>query len=111
MQWRKKWADNWNEVQHCSSACRKRGLKPEDLALEETIVELLRQRSNGGTICPSEAARQIASVDKQWRMLMEPTRMAARRLVARGRLLITQKGKAIDPSTAKGPIRLRLTSS
>lgn len=39
---------------------------------------------------------------------MQPTRDAAARLVARGLLEITQKGKVVDPSTAKGPIRLRL---
>jgi len=39
---------------------------------------------------------------------MEPVRMAARRLVARGEAEITQKGSVVDPSTAKGPIRVRL---
>lgn len=39
---------------------------------------------------------------------MQPTRDAAARLVARGLLQVTQKGKVVEPSTAKGPIRLRL---
>ena len=34
--------------------------------------------------------------------------MAARRMVARGEAEITQKGSVVDPSTAKGPIRVRL---
>jgi hypothetical protein len=38
---------------------------------------------------------------------MERVRMAARRLVARGELEILQKGRPVDPSRAKGPIRLR----
>jgi hypothetical protein len=39
---------------------------------------------------------------------MEPVRCAARRLVANGKLAITQGGKPIDPTLAKGPIRLKL---
>ncbi|MFM9112416.1 MAG: DUF3253 domain-containing protein, partial [Actinomycetota bacterium] len=32
---------------------------------------------------------------------------AARRLVVTGEVEITQGGRVVDPSTAKGPIRLR----
>jgi hypothetical protein len=39
---------------------------------------------------------------------MEPARSAARRLVAAGEAEITQGGHVVDPSTAKGPIRVRL---
>ena len=39
---------------------------------------------------------------------MEPARAAARRLVASGKVVITQHNQIVDPSTAKGPIRLRL---
>jgi hypothetical protein len=38
---------------------------------------------------------------------MEPVRRAARRLVAAGEAEITQGGNVVDPSTAKGPIRIR----
>jgi hypothetical protein len=38
---------------------------------------------------------------------MEPARRAARRLVADGVVDITQGGNVVDPSTAKGPIRIR----
>ena len=38
---------------------------------------------------------------------MEPARRAARRLVASGEVEITQAGRVVDPSTAKGPIRIR----
>ncbi|EFQ84247.1 hypothetical protein HMPREF0063_10963 [Aeromicrobium marinum DSM 15272] len=40
---------------------------------------------------------------------MEPARRAARRLVEAGRVQITQAGHVVDPSTAKGPIRIRRT--
>jgi hypothetical protein len=39
---------------------------------------------------------------------MEPAREAARRLVAAGRIVITQRGQVVDPSRARGPIRLKL---
>jgi hypothetical protein len=39
---------------------------------------------------------------------MEPARAAARRLVAAGKIVITQGGQVVDGSTAKGPIRLKL---
>jgi hypothetical protein len=77
-----------------------------DEALEEAILDLLDRRRRGATICPSEAARSVDPDD--WRPLMEPARQAARRLVARGRVVITQGGQVVDPSTARGPIRIRL---
>lgn len=107
--WRKKWADDWEQVRFCSRACRRRRLRDEDSALERTILELLEQRRRGATICPSEAARAV--FPDGWRGEMEATREAARRLVARGEIEITQKGRPVDPNTARGPIRLRRVSS
>jgi len=42
-----------------------------------------------------------------WRALMEPARRAVRRLVAAGEVEITQGGRVVDPSTAKGQIWVR----
>lgn len=106
IEWRKKWERDWDAVRYCSTACRRRGLDPTDRALEESILDLLGQRAAGATICPSEAARAVAGSD-DWRDLMEPARRAARRLVDRGDVEITQAGHVVDPSTAKGPIRVR----
>jgi hypothetical protein len=106
-EWRAKWARNWDEVRYCSAACR-RGLRPIDRALEQAIVDLLRSRARSATICPSEAARSVGG--DAWRSEMEPARQAARRLVASGTIEITQGGRVVDPSRAKGPIRLRLVS-
>jgi len=105
MAWRKAWAKNWADVRYCSSACRSRKLKAVDHDLEAAILRLLSQRSGGATICPSEAAKVVEADD--WRSLMEPTRSAARRLVASGDVVITQQGAVVDPSSAKGPIRIR----
>ncbi|NQX35961.1 DUF3253 domain-containing protein [Herbiconiux sp. VKM Ac-2851] len=106
MQWRAKWAANWSEVRYCSDACRKRGIADVDRQLEATILELLAARAATSTICPSDAARAVGEEDT-WRELMEPARQAARRLVAAGEVEITQGGSVVDPSTAKGPIRIR----
>ena len=80
----------------------------KDRELEAAIVQLLGEREAGNTICPSEAARAVGGEDRAgWEPLMEPARAAARRLVAEGKIVITQGGVVVDGSTAKGPIRLR----
>ena len=75
------------------------------LALESAILDLLARRGEGKTICPSEAARQVDPA--LWKTLMGPARSAALRLVVQGQIVMTQKGAVVDPSTAKGAIRLR----
>jgi hypothetical protein len=106
IQWRKKWERDWDSIRFCSDACRKGTLTSTDRALETAILELLSARARGHTICPSEAARAVSA--DAWRPLMEPARRAARRLVVAGTLEFCQDGRVVDPSTAKGPVRLRL---
>jgi hypothetical protein len=67
---------------------------------------LLATRARSATLCPSEVARALG--EDGWRERMEPVREAARRLVQQGVLDIVQGGRVVDPSTARGPIRLRL---
>ena len=107
--WRRKWARDWDEVRYCSDACRRARPGPTDTALEQQVLDLLDARARGATICPSEAARAVGGDD--WRPLMEPARAAARRLVARGLVEITQSGHVVDGSTVRGPIRIRRTST
>ena len=96
-------------MKFCSDGCRTHKPGAQDSLLEETILRLLRERGAGKTICPSEAARAVAGEGREvWEPLMELTRQAARRLVAKGALAITQGGHVVDGSTAKGAIRLRL---
>ena len=76
------------------------------MRLEEAILALLGERAIDASLCPSEAARRVGG-EHEWRTFMEPVRAAARRLVVRGDIEITQGGRRVDPSTAKGPIRLR----
>jgi nucleoid-associated protein YgaU len=110
MEWRKSWAKNWESVRFCSDKCRGLKVGVKDRALETEILRLLEERGAGKTICPSEAARSVAGSDQRedWEPLMEPARAAARRLVAEGKIVITQGGVVVDGSTAKGPIRLKL---
>ncbi|KQT91619.1 hypothetical protein ASG49_11495 [Marmoricola sp. Leaf446] len=108
IEWRKKWERDWDDVKYCSTACRKHKVSATDERLEASILDLLAGRRGGSTICPSEAARAVGGdADDAWRELMEPARRAARRLVAAGEVEITQGGKVVDPSTAKGAIRIR----
>lgn len=118
MTYRKKWEKNWESVKYCSDRCRSeakssRTLKADhsvakDLVpneYEKKILELLRHRGNDKTICPSEI---LAEEEKQNHQLMEAVRQAARRLVAKNKIEILQKGQVVDPSQFRGPIRLRL---
>ena len=109
--WRKKWERDWDAVKYCSDACRSQKPATADHALEAAILSLLAERGRDKTICPSEAAKEVGGKDVRgdWEGLMEPARAAARRLVAAGKIVITQHGHIVDPSTAKGPIRLRLS--
>lgn len=108
MEWRRKWARNWDQVKYCSDACRRRRKSGSDPALEEGIIALLETRARDATICPSEVARKAAPGhgEGDWRPLMEPVREAGRRLAAREVVAFRQKGRVVDPSTARGPVRL-----
>ena len=75
------------------------------MALEAAILKLLEGRARSASICPSEAARLV--YPDGWAAKMEATRRAARRLVAAGKIQIIQQDRPVDPSTARGPIRLR----
>lgn len=72
-------------------------------------MALLGRRVGDGTICPSEAARSV--YPDGWEPLMERARMAARRLVAEGKVVIKQRGRVVDPDRARGAIRLARAAS
>jgi hypothetical protein len=76
--------------------------------LEAAILRLLEARKPGTSICPSEAARAV--FDEDWREQMQQVRSVANEMARRNQIEICQKGVAVDPVTAKGPIRLRFLS-
>jgi hypothetical protein len=104
--WRKKWETCWDDIRYCSDACRRRKPGFAASALEEAILARLAEMPRNSSICPSEIAR--SHFPANWSERREDIRRAARRLVAKGLLEITQNNQVVDASTAKGPIRLRL---
>ena len=78
-------------------------------AVEAAILEAVHRRGAGRTLCPSEVARAMAPDD--WRGLMPSVRAAAARLAADGAIAVTQRGNPVDPATARGPIRLGLSTT
>ncbi|MGY6214581.1 DUF3253 domain-containing protein [Methylolobus aquaticus] len=107
---RRRWRDRPDTVRYCSDACRNRRLGKTDRALEAGILSLLEARSESATICPSEAVRVVYPElpGSELRRHMEASRQAARRLIAAGSLEMLQRGHVVDPSTTRGPVRLRL---
>ena len=71
------------------------------------MLTLLGDVGRDATICPSDAARCVDA--DGWQALMEPARSAARRLVAADEAEIVQGGRVVDPSSCKGPFRIRST--
>lgn len=74
--------------------------------LAAVIRTLLAERAEDASICPSEVAR-VAAGDGPWRPLMPAVREAAARLATDGEVEVTQRGRTVDPATARGPIRIR----
>ncbi len=76
-------------------------MTPDDARIAAVLMDLAHRRGVGRTFCPSEAARALAD---DWRPLMPEVRRVAAGLP----LEATQKGLAVDPKAARGPIRLGL---
>ena len=72
----------------------------------DLITRLLDARPPQASICPSEVAR--AASPERWRSELDAVREVARHLSRRDVLVITQRGRALDPDEPfRGPIRLR----
>ncbi|MDP3407940.1 DUF3253 domain-containing protein [Bosea sp. (in: a-proteobacteria)] len=83
--------------------------KPHDDDLAATILKLAGERGEGRTICPSEAARALGGDHPDgWGPLMQPIRRVAVRLMKEGKVVITRKGRPVDPDDFRGVYRLRL---
>ncbi len=102
IEYRKKWARDWENVKFCSDECRRNKNRHD---YRPAIMQLLRERQRGKTICPSEV---LSAPEKTDTVMMEHVRRSARLLAAEDLIEITQKGKAVDPLNFRGPIRLRL---
>ena len=91
--WRKKWERDWEQVRWCSTACRRSGAP--DPGLLDALLAL-------APVDLDDAAGSLAAP-------REAVRSAARLLVADGRGRLVQRGRHVDPSTARGPVELRRT--
>jgi hypothetical protein len=81
---------------------------PADVdATESTILRLLEAAGRGKSVSPTEAARALTP-DADWHRLMPQVRRAAVRLARAGQIVITRKGKPVDPNDFKGVYRLAL---
>lgn len=61
------------------------------------------------SIEPADVAK--AMQPDQWQRMLPKVKTTALGMMRRGQLVITKKGKAIDPSRMKGVIRLRLPTA
>jgi DNA-binding transcriptional ArsR family regulator len=77
-------------------------------AVEIAILSLVAERGIGKSISPSEAAQALAL---DWQTKLSAVRRAAIRLAEAGMIDILRKGKRVDPSEARGVIRLALPST
>lgn len=84
-------------------------------ALDGLIVELCARLPAGRTICPTDAAKAFAESRGEdelgWRSHLSEVRRAAVKLALDGRLVITRKGKIVDPADFRGVYRLGAPSS
>jgi hypothetical protein len=81
-------------------------MSPTDKLIADHILDLLRRRGPGKTICPSEVARAL--FPDRWRDEMPRIRDVARGLARAGAIVVTQAGQEVDLDDARGAIRLRL---
>ena len=90
-----------------SDTTTRTGTTMSDDVIAETMLALLDARSIDATICPSEVARALAPDDEPaWRGLMPDVRRVAGSLADRGLVRVTQRGRSVDATTARGPIRV-----
>ena len=76
-------------------------------AIEAAILRSLAGRDPGKTLDPQEVARELGGPHPdQWGPLMQPIRRVAVALAEQGRVIITRKGKPVDPRDFKGVYRL-----
>ncbi|MCX2486165.1 DUF3253 domain-containing protein [Pedobacter sp. MR2016-24] len=74
--------------------------------ISTTILSVATQRGPEKSTCPSEIARKLFPDD--WRNHMKNVVDVAIDLHHQGKVMITQKGIAIDVNHIKGPVRIKI---
>lgn len=81
---------------------------PTDDELADMILRLAAARGER-TLGPMDVARALGGDHPDgWGPLMQPIRRVAVQLMKAGRLVITRKGRPVDPDDFRGVYRLRL---
>ncbi len=80
------------------------GSAPTTGEVRRAIARLLRERGDGKTICPSEAARAIDPA--HWRTHMGAVRAEAFRMADAGEVVVLQRGRVVNGREARGAIRI-----
>ncbi len=73
-------------------------------AAKTAILGLLARRGEGKSICPSEAAKEIAQPTEDWRAHMSDIHQAVDAMVEAGSITLSWKGKPVDQR--RGPYRI-----
>ncbi len=80
---------------------------PEEI--EATLLALASARGPDRSLDPTEVARALGGDRPDgWGPLMQPIRRVAVRLMKQGRVVITRKGRPVDPDDFRGIYRIRL---
>ncbi len=108
MEWRARWAKNWDEVKYCSSACRSHRPTELDRQIERLIIDACSAVAAGRSVPEPQIVRQVQQQLEQ--VTAERVRWAGRRLVAASRVEFIQKNRVIEPSTARGALDYRQIS-
>lgn len=82
---------------------------PIEAAIFERLSKADPKGEGKASIEPAEVAK--AMQPDQWQRMLPKVKTTALGLMRQGRLVITKKGKAIDPAKMKGVIRLRLPTA
>ena len=75
-------------------------------AILQTILSIAAERGPEKSTCPSEVARLLFPDD--WRKHMKDVLDVAIDLHQQGKVVITQKGLAVDVDHIKGPVRIKI---
>lgn len=73
--------------------------------VEDAIFSILGRLGPGKSACPTDVARVLDPED--FRRALPKVRAAAVGLARQGRLVITRKGRPVDPDSFKGVWRLK----
>lgn len=77
--------------------------------LEEAILASLRKAGAGKPVSPQVAAVLVAGKDeKEWRKLMTPLKLAAKRLAVRGEIELLRRSKPVPVEELRGLYKMRL---